>query len=34
MEETVRLPMPEQDAGCLCPDCLRKLALEHEQARS
>jgi hypothetical protein len=25
-EETVRLPMPEEGADCLCPTCLRKAA--------
>jgi hypothetical protein len=34
MEETVRLPMPEDGAGCLCPDCLHKLAREQQQSRS
>ncbi|HZR86513.1 MAG TPA: cysteine-rich CWC family protein [Bradyrhizobium sp.] len=33
-EETVRLPMPENGAGCLCPSCLRKLARQqhHDSA--
>jgi hypothetical protein len=30
-EETVRLPMPEDGADCLCPACLRRLAHEQQQ---
>jgi hypothetical protein len=29
-EETVRLPMPEEGAECLCPACLRKRAHERQ----
>jgi len=34
MEEPYRLPMPAQENGgdCLCPDCLRSLALQHRGA--
>jgi hypothetical protein len=33
-EESVRLPMPEDGAGCLCPACLHKLARERRQTRA
>ncbi|WP_084800803.1 cysteine-rich CWC family protein [Bradyrhizobium sp. Tv2a-2] len=35
MDETARLPMPEEGAaGCLCPSCLRKRAREQQQTSS
>jgi hypothetical protein len=33
-EEPVRLPMPAEDADCLCRDCLRKLGAAAAAAAS
>jgi hypothetical protein len=30
----VRLPMPEEGADCLCPDCLRRLAHKRQADRA
>ncbi|HYW62205.1 MAG TPA: hypothetical protein VE865_03275 [Bradyrhizobium sp.] len=33
-EETARLPMPQTGEGCLCRQCLRKVAAEREANKS
>ena len=34
MDETAKLPMPTEGGDCLCRDCLRKAAAEHERSQS